>query len=165
MAVIGVDERVSEAYRTAGRAVASALRGWTDGLVAPGRQLHWSEAPDSAGPFIAYAGVWAAARRRGDLAGEDGVSPTRLTEAMCAHPGDASTLGAAQFEVATVLRRTGSTDEWGWLPGVGAAWQAELEQMWPVVQHVAVLLLAGREVSAARVRRLADDRLVGGLAI
>ena len=63
-----------------------------DGLVAPGRQLHWSEAPDSAGPFIAYAGVWAAARRRGDLAGEDGVSPTRLTEAGEAFKGPAADL-------------------------------------------------------------------------
>lgn len=144
--------------------MASALRGWTDGFVVPDVPSTWVQAPESARPFIAYAGMWAAARRRGDLCGEAGVSEQHLTEAMCAHPGDASTVGVAQFEVANVLRLGGSADEWGWLPGVDAAWRAELEQMWPVVQHVAVLLLAGRSVSAARVRRLADDRLASGLA-
>lgn len=161
----GVDSEVAAAYHVSGRAVASALRGWTAGQVTVQGFELWADAPPAAAPFIAYAGMWAAARRRGDLAGDGIVSDDLLTRAMQDHPGDASAVGQAQFEVATVLRGAGASDEWGWLPGVTAAWQAELEQMWPVVQHVAVLVLAGRSVSAARVRRLADDRLAGGLAI
>lgn len=161
----GVDTEVAAAYHVSGRAVASVLRGWTTGQVSVAGCESWDDAPPSARPFIAYGGMWAAARRRGDLAGDGVVSDELLTRAMHDHPGDASEVGQAQFEIATVLRGAGATDEWGWLPGVAAAWQAELEQMWPVVQHVAVLLLAGRSVSAARVRRLADDRLAGGLAI
>lgn len=161
--------QVAAAYHAAGLAVAAALRGWTDGQVDPGIAARadsgWPAVTDSARPFVAYAGIWATARRNGDLAGEEGVSDLRFTEAMCAHPSAANAVGAAQLEVAGVLRSAGAPDEWGWLAGVSAAWRAELEQMWPVVQHVAVLLIAGRSVTAARIRRLADDRLVGGLAI
>lgn len=162
------DAQVTAAYHAAGRGVAGVLRGWTEGFIEPTVEAvgpAWPTVTESSRPFVAYAGVWATARRHGDLAGEPGVSDRRLTEAMCAHPGDATIVGAAQLEVASVLRAAGAADEWGWLAGVGTAWRAELEQMWPVVQHVAVLLIAGRCVSAARVRRLTDDRLVGGLAI
>lgn len=160
-----VDTEVAGAYHVAGHAVAATLRGWGTGEVDLGSHHPWPQAPESARPFIAYGGMWAAARRRGDLAGELQASPDQLTRAMSDHPADATTLGQAQLEVASVLRGVGAEDEWGWMPGVSAAWQAELEQMWPVVQHVAVLLLAGRAVPATRVRRLADDRLAGGLAI
>lgn len=161
----GIDQQVAAAYRVAGRAVACALRGWTQGRVRLDEAQMWPLAPAESRPFVDYAGLWASARRRGDLAGEPGVSDERLTAAMHAHPGDACAVGVAQFEVATVLGASGQSDMWGWLPGVSAAWRAELEQMWPVVQHVAVLLLAGSDVSAQRVRRLADDRLASGLAV
>ncbi len=160
-----VDTEVAGAYHVAGHAVAATLRGWDSGHVDLETQHPWPQAPESAQPFIAYGGMWAAARRRGTLAGETQASPDRLAQAMSDHPSDATTVGQAQLEVASVLRGAGADDEWGWIPGVSAAWQAELEQMWPVVQHVAVLLLAGRSVPAARVRRLTDDRLAGGLAI
>lgn len=156
---------MAAAYYAAGRAVASALRGWVDGCVDIAAPAPRPGVPAQAVPFVDYAGIWARARRCGDLAGESGVSDDRLAEAMVAHPGDASAVGQAQFEIATTLRACGLDDAWGWLPGVAAAWRAELEQMWPVVQHVAVLLVAGRRVPAERVRRLAQDRLAGGLAI
>ncbi|MDO5711115.1 MAG: hypothetical protein Q4P32_05160 [Micrococcales bacterium] len=160
-----MDTEVAQAFHVAGRALAAVLRGWTAGQVSVAGYEGSAQAPESAGPFIAYAGLWAAARRGGDLVGDAIVSDTLFAQAMSDHPGDASTVGQAQFEVATLLARAGACDEWGWLPGVSAAWQAELEQMWPVVQHVAVLLLAGRVVPASRIRRLSDDRLSGGLAV
>ncbi len=161
----GIDQQVAAAYHVAGRAVACALRGWTQGWVTLDEAQMWPHARAEALPFVDYAGVWASARRRGDLAGEPGVSEDRFAAAMSAHPDDACAVGVAQLEVATALTAAGQSDVWGWLPGVTAAWRAELEQMWPVVQHVAVLLLAGRVVSAQRVRRLADDRLLSGLAV
>lgn len=165
-----VAERERAGHR-AGHVVAAALRG-------AGRPLGptvgldddlpaWDEIPTGVRPFVAYAGPWAEARSRWALrpfTGEDATGRTfddHVGRALLLDADDAMVVGLAEFDVATMLRDGGADDTecWRWLRGVHYAWNAELEDVWPVVEHVSGLLLAGRRVALDDVRARTDDVL------
>ena len=154
------------AFFRAGRHVATCLRSGMDWQQCDPWGCHdLRAAPSAAIPFVAYSGPWARARdawRRAGCVSADRagrVFDDYVAFALDAHPEDAMAVAMAEYEVAQVLRDGGADDEecWRWLRGVKFAWRGELEDMWPVIDHVGACLLH-RDVPMSEISRLVDER-------